>query len=76
MGGEEVDELVDRVVIDREVDVEVEAAFISGIDRVNTGDVVVFYEHRDSGGSGGMEDEWGLEVLFGRWVVEIDGVCV
>ena len=75
MGGEEVEDFVDCVVIFREVDVDIEAAFVSGVVRVNAGDVVVFYEHRGVGGGGGLEGKWALEVLSGRWVVEVDGVC-
>ena len=66
LGGEEVEDFVDCVVIAREVDVTIEAAFVSGAGRVNAGDVVVFYYHRGVGGGGGLEGMWALEVLFGK----------
>ena len=65
MGGEEVKEFVDSVVIAWALDVGVEGVFVSGVGRVNTGDVVVFYEHRGVGGGGELEGKWALEVLSG-----------
>jgi len=75
LGGEKVEDFVDCVVIVRDVDVDIEAAFVSGVGQGNVGDVVVFYEHRGVGGGGGLEGKWALEVLSGKWVVEVDRVC-
>ena len=75
LGNEEVEELVDNVVIAWEIDVDINGVFVSGVGRVNAGDVVVFYEHWGVGGGGGLEGKWALEVLSGGWVVEVDGVC-
>ena len=76
MGAKEVKDFVDCVVIVRKVDEDLDVTFISGVGRVNAGDVLVFYEHKGVGGGSGLEGKWALEVLSRRWVVEVDGVCV
>ena len=65
MGGEEVEEFVDCVVIAREVDVDIKGVFISRVGLANAGDVLVFYEHQGVGGGGVLEGKWALEVLSG-----------
>ena len=75
LGGEEVEDFVNCVIIVGEVDIDIKVVFISGVGRVYAGDVVVvFNEHRTVGGGGGLEGKWALEVLSSRWVVEVDGV--
>ena len=65
MGGEEVKEFVNGIVVVGEVDVYVEGVLVSGVGRVNASDVVVFYEHWGVGGGGRFEGKWALEVVFG-----------
>ena len=75
MGGEEVEDLANCVIVIGEIYVDIEVVFVSGVDRVDARDVVVFNnEHRAVGRGGELEGEWALEVMSSRWVVEIDGV--
>ena len=65
LGGEEVHEFANGVIIVWEVVVDVEGVFVAGISRVDAGDVVVFYDHWGVGGGVGLEGKWALDVLFG-----------
>ena len=56
------------------VDIDINAAFVSGVCRVDAGDAVVFNEHRAVVGGGGLEGKWALEILPSRCLVELDGV--
>ena len=74
MGGEEVEDFVNCVIVAREIDVGIEAAFVSGVGLIYTGDVVVFNEDRAVRRGGGLEGTWNLEILSGIWVVKVYGV--
>ena len=52
LGGEEVEDFVNCVIVAGEVDIDIQVAFVSGVGRVDAGDVVVFNEHRAVGGGG------------------------
>ena len=74
MGGEEVEDFFNCVIVVGNVDIQIKSAFVLGLGRVDAKDVVVFNEHRAVGGAGGLEGKWALEILSSRWVIEVDGV--
>jgi hypothetical protein len=74
LGGEEVEDFVNCDVVAGKIDVDIKVAFVLGVGRLDAGDVVIFDEHRAVGGGCGLEGEWALEILFGRWVLKVDGV--
>ena len=74
LGGEEVEDFVNCVIVVGELDIDINVVFVSGVNRVDAGYVVIFNEHRAVGGCDGLEGKWALEVMYGRWVVEVDEV--